>query len=274
MESRDPPNSDEFINDMHDLAGVRIALYLPSQMDDVDRLIEEIFLKVESTLTKPNPTVWGNQSEQAPYPGGYEAGRYFTGYMARHCRVRLRDEDADPSREDPSSAEQLVRLGKGVIEIQVASVVMHAWAEVHHDMVYKPDLDGLPLLPQQSRFLDMINGLAMTSQLALIGLAADIEEQRETYRRAPFDSQAMTKFLKSAFGVTDEGEFSKLAQVTLKLLAKSLEAFQLNTPVKLDPFAKKWKRTGSPTTRLYQHRCPRMPQQTGKSQACRQRRIR
>jgi ppGpp synthetase/RelA/SpoT-type nucleotidyltranferase len=30
------------------------------------------------------------------------------------------------------------RYSKACIEIQVASVLMHAWAEVEHDLLYKP----------------------------------------------------------------------------------------------------------------------------------------
>ena len=58
---------------MHDLAGIRTKLYLPSQIEDVDKLVRRSFLMVHTMKQKPSPTIWGNSLTQMHYPGGYEA---------------------------------------------------------------------------------------------------------------------------------------------------------------------------------------------------------
>ncbi len=49
-------------------------------------------------------------------------------------------------------------------EIQVASVLMHAWAEVEHDLVYKP-LSG-EMSDDELSILDQINGLVISGEIA------------------------------------------------------------------------------------------------------------
>lgn len=83
----------------------------------------------------------------------------------------------DPSHED-------ARYAQAKIEIQVASVLMHAWAEVEHDLLYKP-LGGEPLLGEHA-ILDEINGIVMAGEIALerlqnaMKLRFSLEQQRFT----------------------------------------------------------------------------------------------
>lgn len=51
------------------------------------------------------------------------------------------------------------------LEIQVASVLMHAWSEVEHDLVYKP-LQGT-LSDEELSILDELNGLVLSGEIAL-----------------------------------------------------------------------------------------------------------
>jgi ppGpp synthetase/RelA/SpoT-type nucleotidyltranferase len=50
---------------------------------------------------------------------------------------------------------------KGItkVEIQVITVVMHAWSEVEHDIIYK-NKHRVPESSRMSRMLDSINGLS------------------------------------------------------------------------------------------------------------------
>jgi hypothetical protein len=52
------------------------------------------------------------------------------------------------------------------IEIQVGTVVMHAWFEVEHDIIYKPS-DEMPLSEDVKRIMYLINGIALTGEAAL-----------------------------------------------------------------------------------------------------------
>ena len=72
------------------------------------------------------------ESEPKRFPEDSKAPTYdkrFSGYWAAHYRVHLRDTSLNDAQK---------RYGQARIEIQVASVLMHAWAEVEHDLVYKP----------------------------------------------------------------------------------------------------------------------------------------
>src|SRR5262249_30897797 len=80
----------------------------------------------------------------------------FSGYWATHYRVQLRESSLNDAQK---------RYAEARIEIQVASVLMHAWAEVEHDLVYKP-LQG-NLSQDEYAILDELNGLVIAGEIAL-----------------------------------------------------------------------------------------------------------
>jgi ppGpp synthetase/RelA/SpoT-type nucleotidyltranferase len=107
---------DDIYSDLVDLAGARVALYFPGERAQVDSMIKSLFLLVEPP-------------KEFPGASGPTYAKRFSGYWATHYRVQL--------REAPLSDAQK-RYVEARVEIQVASVLMHAWAEVEHDLVYKP----------------------------------------------------------------------------------------------------------------------------------------
>ncbi len=130
--------------DIRDLAGVRIALYFPGDRGETDNFIRSHF-RVETVRQSP--------SEPRPYQK-YE--NKFTGYSATHYDVRL---DRKTLPEDKR------RCADTLIEIQVASVLMHAWAEVEHDLVYKAQYGSLSV--DELAILDELNGLIIAGEIAL-----------------------------------------------------------------------------------------------------------
>jgi ppGpp synthetase/RelA/SpoT-type nucleotidyltranferase len=74
-----------------------------------------------------------------------------------------------------------------VIEIQVASVLMHAWAEIDHDLVYKTLTSG-PASQQELRLLDATNGLVHTGEVLLQQLQTAMDD-RVAYQNKPFSEQ-------------------------------------------------------------------------------------
>jgi len=141
----------DIYDDIIDLAGVRVALYFPGERNEVDKLVKELL-----TLLGPPKKF---QTEDAPktFPtGGDPYEKRFSGYWATHYRVRLRDSSLTDAQK---------RYGEARIEIQVASVLMHAWAEVEHDLAYKP-LEG-HLSEEEYAILDELNGLVMAGEIAL-----------------------------------------------------------------------------------------------------------
>ena len=136
-------NMREIYEDIADLSGVRVSLYFPGDRDKTDSLVCDLFTVLE---TKQFP----EQSKPPTY------NKRFSGYWANHYRARMREDSLEPSQKKYAEAR---------IEIQVASVLMHAWSEVEHDLVYKP-LQGT-LSDEELAILDELNGLVLAGEIAL-----------------------------------------------------------------------------------------------------------
>lgn len=135
------PSVDDIYQDIVDFAGVRIALYFPGDDKEVEKFINSTFdvnnIKRDFSLKQ-------------------STNKRFSGYKATHYHVRLRDGDLIDHQK---------RFSKVRIEIQVASVLMHAWSEVEHDLAYKP-LSG-KLSDDEYAILDELNGLVLSGEIAL-----------------------------------------------------------------------------------------------------------
>lgn len=135
---------EEIYADIIDLAGVRIALFFPGDREEVDRFIHNHF-NVDNVKDFP---------EALSHPGAYQ--KRFLGYVGRHYRLYLKPE---------TLADEEQHLANDVIEVQVGSVLMHAWAEVEHDLVYKST--GGFLSHDEYAILDELNGLMYEGEIAL-----------------------------------------------------------------------------------------------------------
>ncbi|WP_309692960.1 RelA/SpoT domain-containing protein [Microbacterium foliorum] len=195
--------------DIADLAGVRVALYFPGQIDEAERLVEAT-LDVHQVkrfppdgapaAIPPGPTATGTNQPTATSSATPEHSRRFSGYGARHFRVRI------PSSR--LSAGQ-ARYGSALVEVQIASVLMHAWSEVEHDLVYKP-LEGA-LSTSEHALLDQLNGLVIAGEIALEQLqkAGDV---RVAAAKTPFrDHYELAEFLRTRLSALG----SELSDATL-----------------------------------------------------------
>lgn len=135
-------------SDIVDLAGVRVALYFPGDILKVEEIILTEF-DVEG-VPKSFPDGKGKPRRNESYE------KVFSGYAAKHFRVKMKGSGRYANNYP--------------VEIQVASVLMHAWSEVEHDLVYKP-LQG-NLSQEELMILDEINGLVLSGNLALQRLQA------------------------------------------------------------------------------------------------------
>jgi ppGpp synthetase/RelA/SpoT-type nucleotidyltranferase len=150
-------NFEDIYDDIVDLAGVRIALYFPGDREKVDELIN---LRFDCHLRKPFPGDNNGSVDDSGFP------KRFSGYHSTHYRVSLREDKLTESQARFTSAR---------IEIQVASVLMHAWAEVEHDLIYKP-LSGTPSETAHA-ILDELNGIVLAGEIALERLQKDMKER-------------------------------------------------------------------------------------------------
>lgn len=137
--------------DIPDLSGVRVALYFPGNLADVEMLIENLFeVKARKRFPEKKKLAVSDYSKR------------FSGYWATHFRVNLKDNDLAVEQKKYSNAN---------IEIQVASLLMHSWSEVEHDLVYKPKSGSLS--KEALSILDEINGLVLVGEVALERLQAE-----------------------------------------------------------------------------------------------------
>jgi ppGpp synthetase/RelA/SpoT-type nucleotidyltranferase len=104
---------DAVLKEINDLAGVRIIAYFPSDVDKIVPLIENVFkMDLDHSMDKrlsSDPAIFG--------------------YASVHFVVEFRPE--------------MLRLPEYALfdqmkcEIQVRTILQHAWAEIEHDIVYK-----------------------------------------------------------------------------------------------------------------------------------------
>lgn len=140
-------NIDQIYRDIVDLSGVRIAIYFPGDREEIGRLIESEFI---TEKIKRFPNTEQNHQTDNPFK------RRFTGYDAIHYRVRIKEDKL----EDNSK-----RFSQAQVEIQIASALMHSWAEVEHDLAYKPQIGRLS--EEEFEILDELNGLVLSGEIAL-----------------------------------------------------------------------------------------------------------
>lgn len=160
-------SAQDIYNNIADLAGVRIALYFPDDRVKVQKVIEAVF-NVENVKTHNRDINNRNKRDQAA--GGFSYR--FDGYVADHYWAKL---------SSATLEEGNMIYGQRRIEIQVASLLMHAWSEVNHDLGYKP-IHGPPSLDEH-RILDTINGLVLTGELLLQQLQAAVNSRIQSQNR-------------------------------------------------------------------------------------------
>ena len=212
VEKRNRANRYKTINgiykDIIDLAGVRVALYFPGDRVKVGSIMDDLFTQVKDPKT-------------FPMKGKRKQGKRFDGYVATHYLVRPKSDN------NPQSENRYINT---TVEIQVASVLMHAWAEVEHDLEYKPELGKLS--GDESAILDELNGLVLTGELALERLQRAIQRRvgmddvvfRDQFDLASFLSQRAHK----------EGMDNKdVGRVDALLVA--LRYLKIATPSKVKP---------------------------------------
>lgn len=201
---------DDIYKDVVDLAGVRVALYFPGERDEVGKIVRSLFLLVDEP--KEFPT-----TAQPTYK------KRFSGYWATHYRVRIHDATLNESQKRYSEAK---------VEVQVASVLMHAWSEVEHDLVYKP-LQGA-LSEEEYAILDELNGLVLSGEIALERLQRAGELRASTHGRKytnHYDLAAsLLDLARTNLSVADVNE---AAMGRVDVLYELLKAVELNTPDQL-----------------------------------------
>lgn len=203
---------EDIFDDIVDLAGVRVALYFPGEHTQVDSIVRDLF-SVQDEKRFPGP----------PTKPQYE--KRFSGYWARHYRVQLKDSFLSDAQK---------RYKEAKIEIQVASVLMHSWAEVEHDLVYKP-LQG-QLSYEENAILDELNGLVLAGEIALERLQKAGEARVAAGGRKFSNHYDLASHLLGTFAPGVRGPIGETALGRIDLLFEFLKRLELGTPDQLKPY--------------------------------------
>ncbi|MEH6952435.1 hypothetical protein V4R08_14040 [Nitrobacter sp. NHB1] len=118
MPSEEDPSKPKYTNPLHeitDLAGVRIITHFLSTLSDVDDMLRTEFDIVEKS----------NKGMLL-----IEADRF--GYQSIHYLLKLKN--------DRSQLAEYQRFAGSIVEVQVRTILQHAWAEIEHDIQYKSSL--------------------------------------------------------------------------------------------------------------------------------------
>lgn len=215
---------DDIYDDIVDLAGVRVALYFPGERAEVGKIIRNIFTMCENPKQFPGQDSKGHSVNRISIDDIYK--KRFSGYSATHYRVQIPENRLNESQKRYSEAK---------IEIQVASVLMHAWSEVEHDLVYKPLQGALSL--DEYAILDELNGLVISGEIALERLQRAGELRASTKGR-PFANHydltaSLLEFARSHLS-KQEIKDSEIGRVDE--LYKLLNAIGKNKPDEIEPY--------------------------------------
>lgn len=186
-----------------DLAGIRITTYVETDRDKVVDVINKIF-------DGPNGEVQVDKKDAA-------AKARDSLYRATHCQVKLKEEDIVGTYDN---------LKDMSCEIQVCSLLAHAWNEIEHDLGYKP-LSG-ELSKLEKDLLDVLGRQTEAGDIVIASLLAEKEKRIEQKKGAFLDEYDFVVRIRNKFSsATDFG--SNAGQ-----LYEELSTLGLDTPQKIE----------------------------------------
>ena len=171
----------EIDEDMIDLAGIRILLPFPDDVQEVKAFLRQEF---------------GKDKVKARFKGLDEnflaverPDSRFLGYRATHFLVTWKQ----PTGYNCEIKTKPEHVGK-IVEVQVTTILMNGWQEAQHDLTYK-ELSGHPSDDERA-LLEIINGLAHSGEVALQQLHR-MQKKRLQRQSEPFhNSYELTGWLK------------------------------------------------------------------------------
>lgn len=174
--------------EMGDLAGIRIGLYLPGDVAKVAHELQKRFhvRHLFGTVTGGRDVIESRNLDVTKHMEGRWHSRdgagtdeywEFYGYKSWQMVAEWKAPPLDDLESLP-------------VEIQVGTVVTQAWAEVQHNIIYKNPDDIVSTMTMR-RIIDAMNGLAITTEIMLKELERSLElakiEAEETLRK-PFNN--------------------------------------------------------------------------------------
>lgn len=145
-------NKYDSLTDITDLCGFRIICYFSDTVDEVAKALEEVFVFDRGNSVDKRASLQATQF----------------GYLSLHCICKLQKEEGIDDE-----------LSNIPFEIQIRTVLQHAWAEIEHDLGYKSDF-GVPR-PIRRKFSSVASLLEIADR-QFIELRADSKNYTEMIR--------------------------------------------------------------------------------------------
>jgi ppGpp synthetase/RelA/SpoT-type nucleotidyltranferase len=144
-----PDSNYNNLNEVTDIVGSRIITYFSDEVDIVAKIIEEEFLvDIVNTVDKR---------------ALLDPDRF--GYLSLHYIVQLKPERAQ--------LPEYQRFSNVKAEIQIRSILQHAWAEIEHDLGYKSNL-SVPR--EERRIFSQLAGLLEIADQQFVDVRTRLED--------------------------------------------------------------------------------------------------
>lgn len=110
------------LREVHDLVGVRVIVKLPHEIAEAANLI------------KRRRSDFDCRSDREKDIGSVESGTY--GYSSRHLILKTRGEEVVRDYQAVLADDAKI-TGNFVFEVQIRTILSHAWSEIEHDIRFK-----------------------------------------------------------------------------------------------------------------------------------------
>jgi putative GTP pyrophosphokinase len=207
------------VKQIKDMAGVRVITYLESDVSRISEIIEDLF-----TIDRPNSV------DQSRLLGSDRVGYRSVHYVAEFDRNRCRLPEYKRYEDLP-------------FEIQVRSLLQHAWAEIEHDRNYK--FGGKLPNELERRFYLVAGSLEMLDR-EFVAIATEIDryqaEVRQGLRKGDLNIEintaSLTEYLSTKFsnlmkGVPERERYGG-DETMPKTIVEELKLFGASTLDQLD----------------------------------------
>lgn len=176
-------------NDIKDIIGTRVTVLHSTEIPAVQRLLAEEFEVLRSV----------DKTEETRIAGGF-------GYGSHHLVLRV-----------PDNAEGLEEYVGTTFEVQIRTVLQHAWAEFEHDVRYKRSTEGAN--PQVDRAFTLAAGLIELAdqQFDQIAGLTDLHPDEDTDEDSQFAPETLpgilTMLLGSRYPLSRAGDYRFLNEL-------------------------------------------------------------
>jgi putative GTP pyrophosphokinase len=205
---------DDPINQITDLAGIRIITYVEDELTEICKIIEKIF-----SIDKDK------SSDKSK-----ELGIDKVGYKSVHYIAKL--------KEDRLILPEYSIFKDMVVEVQVRTILQHAWAEIEHDRNYK--FSGKLPYEIQRRF-KLLAGSLEISDREFNNISKEIDRVSEEIERGtkkghlkfPINSTSLNQYIETKFEKLKKAGF-EITHLTDPKVLEEIDRYGLKTLEDLD----------------------------------------